>query len=363
MQDANYQYRLPVLPPDAPFEIRPSAGKGLGAFATRDIEAASRVLLEEPLMVICKPDYEISDVDVETAFSRLNPGERSQFLSMGVSENRSFVSTFDTFMRNKFEVRRAPNEKPDGQGMYLLCPRINHSCVPNAAVMYSPPRRSTYAHAVYALKPIAQGEEITINYNPNSYYHTYEMRHRAGTWDFTCDCPACNVSDPFHYVSDMRRILLRGLFYLMNGVDVAGCEGRKVPVTREGEKEKISTMQRSSLTFKDLENIVKWSVLSGYLAEVEGIAMMASAYFKNAMAVTLELYDESPAVGMREAYRRDAYRWASKSLDAIKSCRPADHSDVKDREKLLPLLSEFFLSRASVNIHTENSTRNSTEWR
>lgn len=83
MQNANVW--LPRLPQDAPFEIRSSAGKGLGAFATKDIKPASRILHEEALIVICKPDYAISDIDIELAFLGLTRVEQRQFLSMGIS--------------------------------------------------------------------------------------------------------------------------------------------------------------------------------------------------------------------------------------------------------------------------------------
>ncbi|KAJ5965108.1 uncharacterized protein N7479_004984 [Penicillium vulpinum] len=34
---ANHPYRSLQLPPDAPFELKPSPGKGWGAFATKRI--------------------------------------------------------------------------------------------------------------------------------------------------------------------------------------------------------------------------------------------------------------------------------------------------------------------------------------
>ena len=174
-------------PQDAPFEIRPSAGKGLGAFATEEIKPASCILYEEPLVVICKPVYAITDVDVETALSSLIGVEKQQFLSLMFKENGSLASPYETFMRNKFDVREADkgfDSPPVGEGMYLLGSRFNHSCVPNAAVVGSQPRKSNYAHAVYATKPIAKGEEICFNYNPAFYYQTAEIRRNDERLDF-----------------------------------------------------------------------------------------------------------------------------------------------------------------------------------
>lgn len=82
-------------------EIRPSAGKGLGAFATKDTELTSRIPDGEPLIVICKPVYAITD------FMSLSWAEKQQFLSVIFNENGSLASPYQTFMRNKFGVRNA----------------------------------------------------------------------------------------------------------------------------------------------------------------------------------------------------------------------------------------------------------------
>lgn len=87
-------------------------------------------------------------------------------------------------MGNKFEVRkqsRALNAEPNGEGMYLLGSRFNHSCVPNAAVIGSPPSKSNYAHAVYAIKPIAKG---AFSYDSDFFFQTTEIRKNFGTWEF-----------------------------------------------------------------------------------------------------------------------------------------------------------------------------------
>lgn len=322
------------MPQDATFEIRPSAGKGLGAFATKDIEGTSYVLHEEPLVVIRKLEDVINAVDVETAYLSLTSVEKEQFMSLGFSVNRSFVSRFDTFMRNKYQVMKfvhARDTEPDGQGMYLLCSRFNHSCVPNAAIIEYPPSRSDYAQAIYAIKPIARGEEIMVSYDSMDNYLTTEIRRSAGTWDFICTCPACNVNDPFHYISDMRRGLLRGLYYLLNGVDVPGCEGRKIPVTKEAAKQKTNLknwplVKKGS---KDAEKIMTWSMLSGYLFEAEGLADMASEHFKNAVIAIWRLCGEDRVAGMQEVHWNHAFLWATRSLEAIKSYRPAHHGDVR----------------------------------
>lgn len=134
-------------------------------------------------------------------------------------------------MRNKLQLMKAGfgrYAEPDG---HLFCSRFNHPRVPNADVVESPSRRSNYAPEIDAARPTARGEEITIN------HLTTHIHRSAGTWD----CPACNMSDPFHSISDMRRALPRGLDYLLNGIDAPGCAGRN---TREAEKEKRTARNR-----------------------------------------------------------------------------------------------------------------------
>lgn len=183
-----------------------------------------------------------------------------------------------------------------------------------------------------ALSGLLQGgEEITINYEAMFYYLTTEIRRSAGSWDFVCECRACNISDPFHYISDMRRALLRGLYYLLNGIDAPGCEGRKTPVTREAEKKKTTSgnWDWAEPDSKDIEKYITWTTLSAYLSEAEGVPDLASKHFRNAAIAIFYLSDPL------EVHWSNATLWAIKSRDAIKSCRPADHVDVIDREKIL----------------------------
>ncbi|OCK78253.1 hypothetical protein K432DRAFT_266849, partial [Lepidopterella palustris CBS 459.81] len=78
--------------------------------------------------VIWIPDFTICAHDVETTFASLTTAKRLQFLSMGLSDSRPYISRFDAFMPNKFRVTKSG----DGQSMYVLYSRSNHSCDPNA---------------------------------------------------------------------------------------------------------------------------------------------------------------------------------------------------------------------------------------
>ena len=75
-------YRSLHVPSDAPFELKPSSGKGWSAFATRRIERGAMILREKPLFVIRKPHEEITEEDVWAAFQQLIPSEKQQFLGL-----------------------------------------------------------------------------------------------------------------------------------------------------------------------------------------------------------------------------------------------------------------------------------------
>jgi hypothetical protein len=56
---------------------------------------------------------------------------------------------------------------------------------------------------------------------------------------FVCDCKACLVGTPFHRLSDLRRVLIRGLQYLTRGVDLDGQKHTSIsPIIVDSELKK-----------------------------------------------------------------------------------------------------------------------------
>lgn len=71
---------LPKAPEGAPYEIRAIPGKGFGCFAARFIKRGTRVLADEPLLVITVANYFLSDLD--RAFATLTPEQQNLYLSL-----------------------------------------------------------------------------------------------------------------------------------------------------------------------------------------------------------------------------------------------------------------------------------------
>ncbi|PMD43752.1 hypothetical protein L207DRAFT_422719, partial [Hyaloscypha variabilis F] len=84
-------YRSLQVPSDAPFELKPSPGKGWSAFATRRIERRATILRQKLLFVIRKSHEEIMEEDVWTAFQQLVPTDKQQFLCLHENASKSFT--------------------------------------------------------------------------------------------------------------------------------------------------------------------------------------------------------------------------------------------------------------------------------
>ena len=202
---------------DAPFEIRPSPGKGWGAFARKPIGRGSIILAEKPLFIIWKPHELIAEVDVQAAFQKLAPNQKQQFLCLRDHASRPFTSMEEAFSEKSFALPVPFGNGISVHGLFLLLSRFNHSCIPNTKIPL--PKKGTVTS--FATRDIVAGEEITFCYETNFEGKTRHERHQA--LRFVCDCRACRINTPFQQLSDMRRTLIRGLQYLKCGRDIHGC--------------------------------------------------------------------------------------------------------------------------------------------
>ncbi|PGH17867.1 hypothetical protein AJ80_04691 [Polytolypa hystricis UAMH7299] len=213
----NHPYRSLKVPSDAPFELKPSPGKGWGVFATRSIGRGDMILREKPLFVIRKPHEEITEEDVYTAFKQLVPSEKQQFMCLRDNGSKLFTQMTHIHAENSFAITNGIKPQandPPIYGLFLLHSRFNHSCIPNSKV----PTTDGEIIASFATRDIVAGEEITFCYNTDFECRVRHDRHQK--LRFACDCKACLTGIPFQQLSDMRRTLVRGLQYLIHGVDL-----------------------------------------------------------------------------------------------------------------------------------------------
>jgi hypothetical protein len=91
--------------------------------------------------------------------------------------------------------------------VYATISRINHSCLPNAHASWN---ANAGHETVYAIKPIAAGDEITVAYDqggPRELRRAY-LRDEHG---FECACRACFLPPAELQASDARRALIMQL--------------------------------------------------------------------------------------------------------------------------------------------------------
>ncbi|KAI0147045.1 hypothetical protein GGR57DRAFT_506023 [Xylariaceae sp. FL1272] len=210
----DHPYKNLRLPSNAPFELRPSAGKGYGMFAIRDISKGELILHEKPLIAFNMAKQDISHQHIVQALARLHRREKQQFNCIAPVESLHHNESRETnvFHHNSWMHR-------GGCGMFLLASRINHSCLPSSR-MGPGGDKDSQSLKIISRRQIPKGEEITITYYEDFIYKTTAQRRTVTElqWLFACDCQACQVGTPFQLASDGRRVLIAALEHLLNGV-------------------------------------------------------------------------------------------------------------------------------------------------
>jgi SET domain-containing protein len=261
-------YRLLQIPRTAPFELKPTPGKGWGVSATRRIVRGDPILAEKPLFVIRKPQTQMGEADVSAAVNKLAPAEKRQFLALrsGPDATQPFKTWGFAFAENTFAITSpggwgANRGAGWAHGCYLLLSRFNHSCAPNAKV---PTGGAGETLRCYATKDVAAGEEITISYSVDFEAMTSVERQEALKWRNVARCRCAVCTGPGRRMSDLRRRLIRGLRYLSFGKDMDG--------TQQAWIKPDPALRRAAERFDvPLPDRVVYAFFLGYLLGQEGL--------------------------------------------------------------------------------------------
>ncbi|KAG5640963.1 hypothetical protein DXG03_006524 [Asterophora parasitica] len=198
------------------FEIK-SAGahKGLGMFATRAIPTGALILVEHPAIItpanVHFPSSEARDEAYRALFDAL-PDHRSEELRTmtncrpeDVTHEEGISRTNGTAVElghpDEIEV-----EAREYGAVFLTINRSNHSCGPNAAHKWD---LASFSSSLYALRPIAPGEEITMIYTDVTQPSTTRRAHLLSHYGFLCTCPFCTLPPTSQSASDAARFELR----------------------------------------------------------------------------------------------------------------------------------------------------------
>lgn len=197
------------------FQIGNSPLGGLGMMATRLIERGELIHTETAL-VFCSTDYlqtqwllpgtantffaaqrAAPSSVLHEAVTQLEPAQRGIFRALGPQPGLS--NTRDRIVRrfehNAYDFDRVNNPRRIHIVVYEMFSRINHSCVPNAALEIWP-RRTEFPEGqarLIATRAIPAGDEIFVNYMPNNWmdHHATRVAALSDHWGFNCTCVGC----------------------------------------------------------------------------------------------------------------------------------------------------------------------------
>ncbi|KAG7001905.1 hypothetical protein G7Y79_00030g064380 [Physcia stellaris] len=228
--------RLQLLPtvrnptPEAYLDSADVPGKGRGYLARKKITRGTRILEESPFLWVRRSSNGNNSVDkkeaavitrrlkrlpndIKTLFSDLSPAgtdffqrlERNAFELSGAEH----LTTFATGIFLDFS--KAGDLQPETSGIFQYASLFNHSCIPNAHFTWNPYIGLDGRLTVHAIRDIALGDEVVVNYRTSDSYEgrAARMRELRNDYGFDCTCPICDTQSPIAAQSEQNRRSMR----------------------------------------------------------------------------------------------------------------------------------------------------------
>ncbi|THV07611.1 SET domain-containing protein [Dendrothele bispora CBS 962.96] len=207
-----------------PYELRESPGKGMGMFATRDIEYGELILAERPLLVVPAAFTMITvplhfteaqrhqavlnqtEQMLEKIVDRMPEETKQAYQQLynchkedGSGPLFGIVRTNGLALSDYYEPSSPglPENARYYTGVCNTLSRINHSCCPNSNRDWDSP---TFSFFLRSARSIKKDEEITICYNGDILDPTASRQRQLASYGFRCSCQRCLNST----VSDKR---------------------------------------------------------------------------------------------------------------------------------------------------------------
>ncbi|KIY43557.1 SET domain-containing protein [Fistulina hepatica ATCC 64428] len=139
-------------------------------------------------------EYELHTHLAQALVRFMGVSSPSQLAEFGIASTGELVDFISRFVTNSFAAT-TPDLTPIGTSVSPLVALINHSCDPNAVVVWpssSNDRDRPLMHVV-ALKPVSPGEEILTSYIDVTVPTALRRKSLQSTYHFTCDCPLCSA--------------------------------------------------------------------------------------------------------------------------------------------------------------------------
>ncbi|TFK44179.1 hypothetical protein BDQ12DRAFT_730270 [Crucibulum laeve] len=196
------------------FRIGSSPGKGLGMFATQDIEMGDFIHAARPLIIVpvkfVKEWHIFQEKLLFLCIKRLSLEGQVAFMNLthshipmnGCDRNHQIKAIIST---NGFGMNIFYEPESDSctySAVYKDISRINHSCSPNVQIIFDVPSFSCQLRAV---RPIKKDTEFTIQYT--DIFQSYEERKKALVpYQIECTCMSCsNPKESNQFREELRQ--------------------------------------------------------------------------------------------------------------------------------------------------------------
>ncbi|TDL17417.1 SET domain-containing protein [Rickenella mellea] len=193
------------IPTSFPYRIQTVNGSGLGMVAIRAIAAGETICIERPVLISpsalpshkeCPLEDRLQDI-YQTMLGVLDPGAVTAIMSL--SNCKPVTKDSWSRLRGIIDTNTLYCSFPQSQylphygGVFLDMSRCNHSCAPNATWDWD---HCSLSMEFRALRPIREGEEITISYLCPWKSRSERQKELKTKYNFSCTCPACEPPMP-----------------------------------------------------------------------------------------------------------------------------------------------------------------------
>lgn len=165
------------------FTVLPLEGKGLGAVANRDISIGEVLIREQPLLRLT-PD---GNGRYDGKYYQDRDEARAGLLSLAQDVGGARGDTADA-MTKVIETNGIVLDGGASSVTFLTVSRLNHDCDPNCRLYWDEGREEG---SINAIKSIAAGDELSINYGAHSSRLDDRQRHLLSKFGFRCRCERC----------------------------------------------------------------------------------------------------------------------------------------------------------------------------
>jgi len=310
------------------FTLQDVPGKGKGLVAITEISKGTRILSEEPIIVI--PENTLNTEQLHKSICQqvatLREQQQRAFLSM--TNIHPYKNDAERYA-GIFATNSLPADEDNG-AIFLQACRINHACDNNAQKSWN---EKIKRHTVHALEDIEKGEEITITYLSPLKNRTTRQKVLQERFGFTCLCHLCSLPAEQNLESDRR---LEEIHRLDGVINQLGAEGIMVSPLRtlgyfDQQVRLYKEQGREDVGFAHaLVNAAQLAIATSDLARGRIFMERAASVWKTTLggdsteAIKHKALAQNPS--KYELYRVST-KWVTKVDDAPRGLKPSDFED------------------------------------